>query len=200
MRRFRPILVIFFLGLAPACSPVKGYIGPDRPDTEVSTVGLSYDSQRVEVNSAAMNGIKFTSTGIKVLPGEQRFTLEITVKDPPDHCYAYPEMNRYSYEKCLEKDDAYCDCFQYLEVRQKCYRQVRDGSCDGKVTTRAGAGYELAVTKYGTSADLYVTEVGSARKVGGGDCAVYGQRTETEEEYLGSGRDTANRYGIYRCY
>ena len=183
-----------------SCSPVKGYEGPERPDDQVSLLSYSPNSESVVVESGSVNGIAFSSAGIKILPGAHRFTLNVVVKDPPDNCYTYPEFDHSAYQQCLEKNKRECDCFSYFTVMKKCFRQVRDGSCDGKVTTKAGKQYEVGVSQDGRSASLRVVEVIGRTSSGNGDCAVYGQRTEEEESFVGSGRSTANSYGFYRCY
>ena len=183
-----------------SCSPVKGYEGPELPDEQIALVTYATPTDSVVVQSASMNGISFSSAGIKILPGTHRFTMNVVVKDPPDNCYTYPQFDHSGYQQCLDKNKRTCDCFSFLSVYKKCFRQVRDGSCDGKITTKAGKQYQVGVSQDGRSAELAIIENTGGKSSGKGDCAVYGQRTEEEEEYVGSGRSTAQSYGYYRCY
>lgn len=184
-----------------SCSPVKGYVGPDLPENQVSAIFLNYESDSAEINQAGIEGTAFGGSGIHVLPGKHVFDLDITVKERPDNCYSYPKFDDYGYEQCLKKkDDRDCYCYDYMEIYQRCYQQVRDGNCSGKFQTKAGYQYDIRTTKHGQSANVSVYERGGRGEVGHGQCEMGSWRTETNDEYMGKGKSTANAYGIHRCY
>ncbi len=184
-----------------ACSPIKGYPGPELPENQISTLFLSYDSQQVEINQAGIEGVAFGSSGIQVLPGKRLFDLEISIKEPPDNCYSFPKMNRYDYHQCLKKkEDWKCNCYDYLEIYRRCFRQVRDGVCSGDVTTSAGLHYDIRVMKRGRAAEVEAYNQSNGSVHGEGDCDMGDWRTESDDDYLGTGEYTANSNGIYGCY
>ncbi len=197
---FVTLVVTVLLLFLSSCAPVQGYGGPKLPDDQVSYLFLSYDSDEVAVDDAEVNGISFGAAGVSILPGEHRFSLDVALKEPPDNCYAYPKYDYYNFNKCKKKKDEYCNCFDFLEVRQRCYRQVRDGSCRGEVQTRAGNQYDLHLTKDYRDASLSIYERGARRGAGEGSCSMGGQRTETEDSYVGTGQSTAYQHGITSCY
>ena len=192
------VLITLFLQ---GCSPVKGYPGPELPETQISAIFLNYDSDTAEINQAGIEGTAFGAAGIHVLPGKHLFDMEITVKEQADNCYSYPQMDDYGYDSCLrKKDHGKCDCYDFLSVYERCHRQVRDGTCSGKFKTSAGRQYDIRLEKHGRSASAAVYERSSFDQAGKGECSMGEWRTETEDEYVGSGRYTANANGIYRCY
>lgn len=198
--RIAAVAAVALAILTSACAPIKGYPGPDRPDAELAVLQLEYDSSSIRVSDARTNGVEFSSTGVKLLPGQHTFAARISVLEPPDHCYAYPQMDHYGYSKCLDKHER-CDCFSYLSVHRKCTFRVRDGECEGKFKGEANSRYDILVSRSAEGADLTVVEAGSARRAGAGSCDVDGPwRTETSDDYVGSGRSTAQRHGIYACY
>lgn len=199
---FQSLIACFFVFLA-ACSPVKGYPGPERPDDQVSLINLDYYSGDVEIEDAITEGVSFGFSGIKVLPGKHAFSLRTTVKSPPFDCQSYPEFNDYSYKDCLKdlnkgKRNS-CDCWDYLTTKRKCFRDGFDGSCSGDLETRAGLAYQIQVRKFGDSAEISAYENNSRRTVGSGRCDMYGRHTITEEETVGTGRSNAHQAGIYYC-
>lgn len=203
---FRAINSFFLSGLIlslsfSGCHPVKGYPGPELPENQISLINLAYDSQWVTVNEAGLDGLEFGFSGITVLPGNHFFQLNVSVKDPPHSCYAYPQMNRYGYNKCLKKHGpAGCNCWDYLSVYQRCFRQVYDGICEGKLTTNAGAKYSINVYKRANQAEAQATQQTPYVEVGQANCRMHGSRIQEDNSYVGSGISSAYRYGIYGCY
>ena len=182
------------------CSPVKGYVGPELPDTSLSIITVEYDSNSTEFKNAEINGIEFGTAGIKVLPGEQIFEIEVGFKDRPQGCRAYAELNNYSYNQCLDKKESYkCDCWDFLETHERCYRQIHDNVCRGDMRTGAGGQYEIQVRRSRDSGNLKVVEQGTGRNIGKGSCQFLEDREVEEENYIGTGRYTANSHGIYYC-
>ena len=204
-------LTLFSLIFFPACTPVKGYSGPDLPDNMVSFVGLSYDSDDVDVSRATANGIEFSSSGINLLPGHQQMDLSVKAKEPPYNCNAYPDMNRSGYESCLEdyysdlrkgkKNLTRCDCYDYLTVRQRCDRRVHDNNCQVDFNSVAGARYDIQVRSYQSrgEASVRAVQTGNGYSSTDGRCSSFGSHTESEDEYVGTGESTAHSHGIYWC-
>ena len=201
---FRACLLVSLAVSETSCAPTKGYPGPELPDEQLSIIYTSYDANSIAIGEAAMNGIEFGSSGIKVLPGAQDFEMEIAVKQPPHHCYSYPDFDHYGYNECLKKASKKyqaCDCWDYLSVYQNCYREVHDGTCRGTVNTVAGRQYDIRPVKHENTAKLSITERGTYKPSGDGTCSTDSNgRTETENSYIGSGRYTASSNGIYGCY
>lgn len=199
------LVAIVFLS---ACSPIQGYPGPALPDEQVSVVTRDYDSDQVEVSRASVNGLEFSWRGIAVLPGKQSIDFAIVTKERPHNCRPYSNFNSYGYEECLDekykkdRDNSYhpdCDCFDYLEVRQRCEQEVHDVNCSADVTTVAGRKYEAFLSKREDSATVTVREHGGLA-IGSSHCSSYRTRDEDVDEYVGTGSITAHQYGFYRCF
>ena len=197
------VLLLTVVALSPfmvGCAPVKGYLGPELPESEVAVVSLDYDSDTVSVNEAGIEGTAFGVAGIHILPGRHLFDLQIDIRGPLEDCHPYSELDGYSYERCLDKKERWkCDCYDFLEVRRHCERRVRDGVCSGDFETAAGRQYSIRVQKNGQGADASVYER-AGPKAGKGRCHMGDWRTEEEDEYIGKGRSTAHSHGIYSCY
>lgn len=187
-----------------ACAPIKGYPGPERPDQELAILEWELDSQNIEVANATTAGVEFSSSGIKLLPGPNRLSFGVTVKGYRHSCDTYGDMNYSSYEDCMDDVDKgkkkSCNCWDYLTVRRKCYRTGYDGACSGDYQTKIGMKYQIRVRPYGDAADSRVVETASGAVVGEMRCDVFGDHEIEEDEYVGTGRYTANRNGISSCY
>ena len=191
----RILLLCWFLT---GCAPVKGYLGPELPENQISAVFLDYDSTTAQVNQAGIEGTAFGGAGIHVLPGKHTYDMQISIKESPGNCYAYGRVNQYYYKECLKKHD-HCSCYDFIDVYERCHYEVRDGVCSGKFEGKPGRQYDIRLTKYGQRAETMVYMRGGGA-VGEGKCDMGEWRTETEENQVGSGRYEAESHGIYTCY
>ena len=191
-----------------SCSPVKGYSGPDLPDTQLALIGYRFNSDEVDIDRATANQIEFFSSGIKLLPGHADLSLRIQTKEPPVNCVEYPNFDSYGYNDC--RDDARkasekgdtpksCDCFDYLSIHQRCSQTVHDANCSATAALSQGRRYRLQVYKSSAGAGVTIEEEGAPKPVGYGSCQMLGTSERTIENSLGSGRYTANQYGFYSC-
>ncbi len=192
---------LVFLSILPGCFATKGYPGPERPDEELIILTVDNESDWINLDDAYANGVNFGMGGIKLLPGKQEFSLNVDVKEPPENCHSYSSMNYSSYEECLKKRSG-CDCFDYLSIYRRCDRRVRNGNCGGVVVGTAGKQYQVVLRRKGPhKVDSHIVERNSTKRAGQVSCDIYGaESTETEENYVGSGRSTAWSNGIYGCY
>ena len=192
-------LGLLIAGAMTSCSPVKGYVGPELPETQIAAVFLDYDSTSATINQSGIEGTAFGAAGIHILPGKHTYDLQISIKEKPDNCYSYGKVNSYSLEECRKKDKGRCSCHDFIDVYERCHFQVRDGICNGKFNSRAGKQYDIRLTKYGNKAETMVYQRG-AGVVGEGKCNMGEWRTESDESMVGSGRWEAESHGIYSCY
>lgn len=201
------LLSLFALAIGlQACAPVQGYQGPKLPDDQVSLIRRDF-ADDVELPRITADGMEFGHGGITLLPGKHGIDAAVVVKEPPEHCRPYTEFNTYGYESCL--DDKYdkdgrnkyqtCDCYDYLEVHRHCEQEVHDGNCTSSFNTSAGRKYDIYFRKSGDRASMTVTEAGNPTPLDYGKCERTGSRMTDFEEYVGTGRSTANMNGIYHC-
>ena len=187
-----------------ACSPVQGYPGPARPDTEVSIIKTSADSN-LSLSNEYLSGVEIGYSGIAMLPGPQEYSGLATLAGEPYNCRPYTDFNSYGYHDCQKqrrKNNQYddCDCFDYLTVHQKCDQVVKEGNCRASFITVAGARYELRAGMNAGTPAIVIRDMGTGKDIGSGKCDKVGQRTETVDQYVGTGRYEANRIGVYSCW
>ncbi|MBL7662962.1 hypothetical protein JNK13_09450 [bacterium] len=201
---FRLIVLAGTLLSISACTPVKGYEGPELPEEQIALVKTKYEGgDAVDFYQRAVDGIAFKNSGIQVLPGKHSFKLSIDVNEEPYDCEGYGKLDYYSYQSCQQKyyqdKGPPCDCYDYLSIYKKCWYRAHGGSCQGTFHTRAGQKYEIIVNGVADTANVMVKEVGNYEPAGDGDCNVGAGRTESREDYQGTGRSTAYSNGVYSC-
>lgn len=197
--KMRLAILLFVSSCVVGCSPVKGYLGPELPEDRVSTISTSYDSDYMEVEDSTVDGIGFYSTGINVLPGTHSFHFNVTTKEPPFDCETTSSMDYEGYDDCRdERGSGECDCYDYLTIYKRCFREVHDGSCEGSLRTVAGGKYQIAISPDGEGATLKILGPGTG-SAGTGRCATSGRRIEREETNQGTGSYVAHDNGIWSC-
>lgn len=200
------LTILLFLAsalLLPACSPVKGYPGPERPETELSIIETDTEDG-VAINEETVDGIEVGYGGIAMLPGTHEYFGRAGIAEEPFNCRPYSDFNSsgfYECEKDRRKKNEYndCDCFDYLTIRESCQQVVKEGNCRMSFKTKAGERYQLAVGMNAGSPAVRVLTKSNAF-VASGKCDKDNTRNTTVERYVGSGRYTANQYGFYSCY
>lgn len=200
--------LIFLISCAlSACSPVKGYSGPELPPEQIATIYLDYDSDDFELSRATSNGIQFASQGITLLPGEIGIEVSGAAKGTPRNCERCYKSDEYSYRKCLEeyyadrekgKKHSTCDWDDYTEIREECDQDYYDSTCQISFRTDAGAAYDVHVYRSGNGTALTAARRGGAEPLGYGQCTTYREHVEPMDRYVGSGRYTSG-YGARPC-
>jgi hypothetical protein len=200
----KPMIAAVLLPLClQACSPVKGYPGPDRPDTDISIIE-SKSTDNVTLSQEQIGGIAMGSSGIAVLPGHQEFSCRADLAEKPFNCRPYTEFNSSGLYDCEEerrKKNKYndCDCYDYLSVYEACDQVVKEGGCRASFKTEAGKRYEVTVGMYMGAPVVKVLEAGTFKELGSGKCDKDGYRTDSVTNYIGYGRSVAQRAGFYSC-
>lgn len=189
-----------------ACSPVKGYSGPDLPEAQISHIQYSEPpGDAVSVESARVGAYTFSGAGINVLPGNQRVELNLAVKGygPGYNCHADATFNDYGYQDCMKdrrknNNSQPCDCFDYLSTYKVCQVEVSRGSCSGELITQAGGKYTIEIRKDGMRGSAYCLSCGLGGPVTF-TCGDFYSSFEEERDYVGTGRSNAYNAGIYSC-
>lgn len=203
---FRVYLVLLCLTLLAslqACSPVKGYLGPERPETELSIVD-SESGTGVTLSAVRLSGQELGYSGISVLPGKHEFTAQANLEGKVFNCRPYTEFDSYGFNDCEKerrKKNEYndCDCFDYLSVHENCDQEIKEGNCKASLSTLAGERYLVSVAVEGGAPYLRAKALGSGREVSAGQCKKDGQRLTSVSRYVGIGRWEAERAGFYSC-
>lgn len=197
MRHFSLSVFISLFLLLIGCAPTKGYLGPERPEQEVSIIEQEFDTTYVEGKSAYVDNISFGGSGIAVLPGKHSFSLQVILKEEPRWCRTHAEFNDYGFRECRknEKKRSSCDCYDYITVTETCIRTMYDAICKGTFDTKAGRKYNLTVSKAGELAQVSALELGSYEPLSISDCEVGPSYEGEVENELGTGRNVAQRYG-----
>ena len=180
-----------------ACSPIQGYPGPELPPERVATFMASYSSSDIDLDGVAVAGVDFVSRGVTLLPGPHDFTARGIALGETEDCDYYGQMDYSGFKKCREKasDENHCNCYDYLEIRKRCYRQVRNFTCDGSLNGEAGKTYTLSLRFDGE--DGMSASVSNEQGSGGRTecrCSLGSWRMKMEDSSEGRGQGTA----IYR--
>lgn len=189
-------VAIFFLCFV-ACSPIKGYPGPELPEGEISRLSLSYDGDEVEVRNARANGIQYWASGlnflpgsIDLLPGKHLLDLQITLKDPLRDCCTYTRRDDSGYQSCLQqrvwqkdpKKRRSCNYSDYITHYRQCLQDQYDGDCAFSLNTSRGRSYMLHVIKSQKRGHVTIVDPLKSSPAGYGDCRFVSERTETITE------------------
>jgi hypothetical protein len=206
MRIVKIALVVAVGGILSSCSPVKGYSGPDLPETKISHIRyVTPASDEVSVEAARTGPYTFTGAGINVLPGNHRIDLDLQVKAyaPGYNCRYEHSFNNYGYQSCLKESEKKnytqsCDCFDYLSIYKVCQVEVSRGSCAGEIISKAGGKYTIEVRKDGMRGAAYCLSCGLGGPVTF-TCGDFYSSFVEERDYIGTGRSNAHSAGIYSC-
>ncbi|MFN4897193.1 MAG: hypothetical protein ACK5GN_05355 [Pseudomonadota bacterium] len=147
MRLFTLLFLLAYGVLASGCSPLKGYPGPERPDSEVTIVKPAGDYDAL-FGTASIDGVTFTTWGIAVLPGKHEVRLVWRFKGDPRNCEKYTELDQIGYSNCLARDekDRNCTCWDYVTVYQRCLHDLKVVECQGDFEGAPGESYQLGMT------------------------------------------------------
>ena len=132
------ISVILFL-LINACSPTKGYLGPERPPEELSVIYYDSCDSNVNLIKASSEGVEFGSSGIELLPGKR--VIDVTIERPlrPFNCVPQTKFDEYGYQSCMDrrfkaisKNDKYvpeCYTSSYTTTSYFCNQEFQSFVC-----------------------------------------------------------------------
>lgn len=97
------ILAVIALSLINACSPTKGYLGPELPPEELSVVYYDSCDSGVKLVKASSEGVEFGSSGIELLPGKR--VVDVSVERPmrPYNCVPQTSFDEYGYRSCIDR-------------------------------------------------------------------------------------------------
>ena len=188
------------------CSPIKAYPGPELPPEKVATFLASYSSSEIDLDGVYISNIDFISRGASLIPGNYPFTVRGTALGGIEDCDYYGKMDYSGYERCRDKasSDKQCNCYDYLEIRKKCYRQVRSFSCEGRLAAEAGRTATLTLHFDGEESLTSSIDAPSAVTEPSGStnncqCQLGSWRMKIEDSSEGYGQGTALYRGVYRC-
>ncbi len=187
--------------IASACSPVKGYPGPELPTELTAIVKYTTTSSNTSVARATLNNLSFRSSGISVLGGQHHYELGVEIEGEPFDCDPYASFDEAGYDKCQRKESA-CDCLSYLTVNERCQKEVQELACQGELETAIGRSYSVSVE--GTAGFLTSTanELGTRRRLSSSACVNVGRHFEEIDRYLGTGSSYGYKLGLWEnpCY
>lgn len=169
-----------------ACSPTKGYPGPDLPEERVSLIEYDAHDSAVSIDRGNVDGVSFGSSGIAVLPGSHHYELSLDITGEKGPCRAYADLDESGYHDCRKKDK-YCDCHSYVTVREKCDLEKRYGTCRGRIETLMGRKYTVGVDGGWNGASSRVSEVKGPPSARSEECSLADPRQEETDDYVGSG-------------
>lgn len=161
-----------------ACSPVKGYPGPELPDSKISLIETggqgSFDREIVDSMSLGLGGIA-------VLPGSHHFRTVNRVEMDRDCDRSY-RADYKSYKKCVKKgkeeDDCWDDNQHTYEVCDVYYNAYE---CTGSLSTQAGKRYLLNFVLAGNQGRMEVEQ--NDMVLGVKNCSLLGKKSEVQEHY-----------------
>ena len=195
--RFAPLLLLPLVTCS-ACSPVKGYPGPERPESETALVTPMLNTDSDIPRSATADGIPFGDEGITLLPGNHSIEFIFTRKGGKIDCQRLSTFDDAGYNACLsdKKHRDNCSCWDYVTIRERCLHEVRDANCAGSLTLKAATKYELRPSSTYVRPSMIVTNQSTGQSVKELSCKVSSPTSESFEESIGTGRFTAEQYGV----
>lgn len=175
---FRSILIGGCI-IVGGCTAVKGYPGPELPDSQLSIIDTSsggfFNYNRI--NSDAVDGIELGSGGIKVLPGEHHFDLDASIRESFCDCETYfDSFDSYGWSRCLEKHKS-CNYDDYEREVEVCQCDYTDFRCSGTIRTTAGRSYKISLSDNSGGAAVSVKDT-EGPEAGTGSCSEYGNHQE----------------------
>lgn len=136
-----------------ACSPVRGYAGPELPDEEISLLSYETCDRNVMRIRSSVIGKEFSSNGIELLPGTYAIDAYVESPEPPYNCVVEYQFDQYGFEQCLrqqqeaiqknKKHVPICSHLDYQRKIQRCLQNFRQFMCTLSVTLEKGQRYDL---------------------------------------------------------
>ncbi len=188
--------VFLLLLSSAACSPTKGYVGPDLPEERLSIVKYDSDTADIDVDGGTANGVSFGGSGISLLPGRQSYELRIDITGEKGPCDAYASFDSSGFRDCQKKND-HCNCETFVTVHERCQVSKRRGSCAGAVETLMGREYRLVVEGSWYRVTARPTETKGQQVANTVECGLDSPRTEESDETLGTGPSYTYRLSSY---
>lgn len=164
--------------LTQACSPVKGYPGPELPDTQISLIESGGEGffDRESVDSMSLG-----PGGIAVLPGSHNYWMVNRVEMDRD-CDRSHRTDYKKYKKCVKKGKNEDDCWDdNQETYEVCDIYYNSYECSGTLSTKAGRKYSLNFALVGNHGRMEVAE--NNRVLDVEQCSLVGKKSDVEEGY-----------------
>ena len=152
-------LSLIFLSIG-ACSPVKGYLGPERPKEELSLVYYDSCDSGINLVKASSEGVEFKGSGIELLPGKR--VLDVSVERPmqPYNCIPETTFDDYGYRNCIDRrnqalaknNNKYVpDCYatDFTTTVYWCDQEFQSFLCTNAHELVKGWGYNVCVYQQG---------------------------------------------------
>lgn len=192
------VTAILWLSASTGCSPVKGYAGPERPESETATVTPFLNDEYDIPRSARIDEIPFGDTGIVVLPGKHRVEFIFTRKGGKLGCDRFSTFDDAGYNACLsdKKTRENCSCWTYVSVKERCDHEVRDVTCRENISLSAGRKYRLIATNTFAKPLIELVSDPDQRPITKLSCTADRSTSQPFEETIGTGRFLAEQYGV----
>jgi hypothetical protein len=194
---FFSVLIISVMS-ATGCSPVKGYAGPERPESETATITPFLITEYDIPHSARIDDIPFGENGIVLLPGKHRIEFIFTRKGGKLGCDRFSTFDDAAYNMCLsdKKTRENCSCWDYVTVKERCDHEVRDVTCRENFSLIAGRKYRLIGTGNFAKPQLELVSDPDQKPVTRLSCTTERSASQPFEETVGTGRFLAEQYGV----
>ncbi len=172
----RVALLFLTLILFNACSPKKGYLGPERPQEELSIVYYDNCDSSIDRVKASSEGVEFSGSGIELLPGKR--VIDISVERPlrPYNCIPQTTFDQFGYNQCIDrrnraisKNSKYVpDCYgsDYTKTTYFCDQEFNSFLCSNSYQLVKAMKYEACVYQEAMNLFFKLTEKKSSSLVG----------------------------------
>ena len=153
MRLIKIFILSLYLIHFAACSPAKGYLGPELQEDKLATVYYKNCGNNLILIRASAEGVEFTRSGIHLLPGKRAVDVTIEKPSAPYNCVPHTEFNEIGFQLCLERrqeainnNEKYIpNCYNsdYTTSYDLCHQQFQQFICAVNVDLLANTKYEV---------------------------------------------------------
>ncbi len=136
-----------------ACSPAKGYLGPELPEEKLAIVSVNKCDKGLVFVRASAEGVEFNTNGIQLLPGKRSIDVSVERPAPAYNCVAHSDFDQLGYDLCLgrrqeaiNKQEKYIpDCFysDYTDNYNICLQPFQAFLCSVSSELAANKKYEV---------------------------------------------------------
>lgn len=153
------LVIVLFAG----CAPMKGYEGPDLPDTETCHV-ITDSSDDIKIIESTVNKITDPKIiNIRTLPGNIDFKVLATMTE---NCKCKRGLSNFDYTgwaSCL-KHSSTCDIRNYQSHQEICDCIHSENVCQGNFKCEKGLYYKVYLSKFNIEKQ---TQLRASVKTGG---------------------------------
>lgn len=185
-------ILLICLFLLNSCSPTKGYVGPDLPETELAIVYFDDCNSGLNKVRANSEGIEFDSNGISLLPGKHNFDSFIEYPQRPYDCIPQTNFDQSGYDSCLRRrqealskpNSKYvptCYISDYQKTVYLCLQSFRQYVCALSESLSKGQKYDLCAYQIQGFVRLKLSTHSQSQTLKENDCTYTSEETRRLE-------------------